>query len=48
MVVLLMKLVLSDEAEFRLLLGAVYETHLSPFDGDMAQVMLEENQSYDV
>ncbi|CAK0878990.1 unnamed protein product, partial [Prorocentrum cordatum] len=46
LVVVLAKLVLSDEAELMLLIGAVYDTWLVPLTSHMVELMLEENQAF--
>eukprot|EP00959_Pyramimonas_sp_CCMP1952_P272138 5689953-Pyramimonas_sp.AAC.1 len=43
LVVVLAKLVLNDEAELRVVIGAVYDTWLLPVDSAAVQAMLEEN-----
>eukprot|EP00959_Pyramimonas_sp_CCMP1952_P309785 6482426-Pyramimonas_sp.AAC.1 len=46
LVVVLAKLVLSDEAELIMLIGAVYDTWLVPLTSHMVELMLEENQAF--
>ncbi|CAK0838501.1 unnamed protein product [Prorocentrum cordatum] len=46
LVVVLAKLVLSDEAELRVLIGAVYDTWLAPLTSHMVELMLEEKQAF--
>ncbi|CAK0819197.1 unnamed protein product [Prorocentrum cordatum] len=46
LVVVLAKLVLTDEAELRSLIGAVYDTWLVPISAPIVEKALEENQAF--
>ncbi|CAK0873386.1 unnamed protein product, partial [Prorocentrum cordatum] len=46
LVVVLAKLVLTDEAQLRAMLGAVYDTYLTPLDAAASQRMFDEGASF--